>query len=254
MPANAWADAAAESAGRCAVRYMQVALSEKAPRIIANYEQATKQERAWRLIRSHDLYGSKDHFEFADAINRFAHGQVDHLVVGPTGASETLFPERALHEDLDSGDPSREESAIAALADCDRIHGFTPVFARTTKPVAAIGDFDCAVTYWVVSGFEPLKRDALVQRTKLAAARHHQANPGQTPEEIGNALKAAGRKRGERIMVEAQGIGEYVEWMTERGREVDPRERERRSPEANKLRSDLAACEMKYGLAKPRSQ
>src|SRR5690606_2564574 len=152
-PGEARANETREEAGRCAVRYLQVNQSTNASRIIAGYDTIDLRDRAWQLIRAHELAPaiSTGSSTFAEDLNNFVRGQASSLQVGRL-RDITLFPELPLQADIDSGDAGLQESAISALADCDRTFGFAPVIALA--PV--LSDFDCAATYWLRGAMYPM--------------------------------------------------------------------------------------------------
>lgn len=225
LPAPALANETREEAARCAVRYLQVFHSTNASRIIAGYENIDLRDRAWQLIRAHELAPavSTRSSTFAEDLNNFVRGQASSLQAGRM-RDITLFPEHPLQADIDSGDTDLQESAVSALADCDRTFGFAPVIALA--PV--LSDFDCAVAYWLLGAFNSAQQGMALDRARFAIARHLEANPGTQRQPVEQQVMADGQARGQRI---------------QQGQES-----------SDLMQATLGHCESKYGFAQTGGQ
>lgn len=135
VPGTARANETLHDAGRCAVRYLQVLHSTPASQIIEGYNNIDVRDRAWHLIRTYELAPPvpTGGAEFTENLNRFVKGQTGSLTIG-RHFDTTILPELPIQEDRDSGEQSRKEGAIAALAECDLRYGFTPVVALGDQP------------------------------------------------------------------------------------------------------------------------
>src|SRR5690606_12984790 len=114
-------------------------------------------------------------------------------------------------DDLASGDIDRIASAAMALAECDQALGFTPV-TRLRQAVGAGGPgpshFQCAVAYYVYSGFNPLEKENLLQRVRFAGSLHLRDNPGQGEAGFQQQLTSEAQTRGTRIQEEQRMLAE----------------------------------------------
>lgn len=220
-PEEAWADKTVESAGRCAVRYLQVNLSRQAPKLIAELARIKRQDRGWKLIHTYKLApAAPAGSSFLEDLNKFVRGEASYLMVERRGDA-MLTPELPLHNDLDSGDAELQEAVVSQLADCDRKFGFEPVFALA--PAQQFNDFDCAVAYWLLGAFNSAQQGMALDRARFAIARHLEANPGTQRQPVEQQVMADGQARGQRI---------------QRGQEP-----------ADSIQATLGHCEAKYGFA-----
>ncbi|WP_071797452.1 hypothetical protein [Natronohydrobacter thiooxidans] len=200
-PGEARADHREVYAESCAVFYYQMTRSTRAPEIIADFQQINEQNRWLTLIQS---FGLDQDNTVAAAI----------YGVGST-AAELLVQDKLDSEDPSSGD---RVTAVSALAECDRLYGFTPVVALTNQ----VSDFDCAVAYWLLGAFEVGHRQTALERSEFAGGLYHIDNPLEEAAAIGQQVMTAGQARGQRIQEGQESV--------------------------DGLRSDLAACEAKYGF------
>lgn len=94
----------------CAILYFQASRSKEAPEIISNFRTIQQQNRWGNLIQS---FGLDQDAIVSEAM--FGFGRVGAVMID---------------KKLDSGDTADVNFAIAALADCDRFHGFAPIFSH----------------------------------------------------------------------------------------------------------------------------
>ena len=203
-------------AGSCAVRYWQLQLSERAPEIIAGFSQEIVASRATALMVMENLVDQNEP-DFWERFDAFARGWLDFLVLAEPADLIVLEPEGLLHEDLDSGDASREQSAISALAECDRLHGFMPVVARK-----GIDHLQCTVSYYMLGAMRSDLQGVATPRIQLATRAHIQATPGANVDDVRRNVPMLARTRGLRIQNGEESLESLI--------------------------ADVRACDTQYGL------
>lgn len=117
--------------------------------------------------------------------------------------------------------PAEIANFIGMLASCDNRFGFDPAARQRIAP--QVTDRDCAAAFWLHAAFHPEQRQDALGRANHALDRHMETSPDEQRATIQQQLANEGYARGERIQ---QGQEPF-----------------------DALKTEVAACEARYGFA-----